>query len=639
MTSMCKKAVLLISILVIITVGTPDCFAFRPLEGYKIMLDPGHGGVDPGAVGPTGLKESDANLRVARYLYRLLEADGAQVVMTRYSDKFISLQDRVAKAENYCPDLFVSIHHNASLSRIEENKAEVYFNALDRGVPLRMAEEISSRLEEDGIAGSSSVIPGGFYVLRQNTAPSVLTEGGYITLPEVEKALKTGRALTNQAQAIRMAIRKAFIIPPLKVQLFAPESPIHITVPFLNLIFSSDRSISHLRVQSPGLIANELSFDKIPLFGNNYTLTNGKPLQSGDYGMRLLFFGQDGSVSKTLPVSLKIELPVENSVLLPVAPFIPEGYKGYFPVNFVIKDLYSRQNERSIVFTACYIHKTLHGATGKDGRGLVLLYLDGTEKGQVHLNVYSENKLLADYSIPVKRPNRSMVIGQLVSAKTGLGLDRVRISYGVNRSVQTGPGGFFYCESPAIFSNLRLAVAPHPGCSGFVHWIKTDPGKVIFEKIAVPSVKSGLNNRKIAISAPRKHDDLVRSIVKKLMLAGASIIRLNHPDNTDNPTHHSILHANSLRNIDFIFSFKTEPVDRLTLRHYHRSGQGSRLAYSIKNRLPASHQVDVLSGGDYEINHSGAPCIVFALPEKFQATDCTEILDAVTDGVSEVLSK
>ncbi|HQB83035.1 MAG TPA: N-acetylmuramoyl-L-alanine amidase, partial [Candidatus Rifleibacterium sp.] len=80
----------------------------KPLKGISILLDPGHGGADPGAVGPTGLKESDVNLRVARYLRDLLRADGAEVKMTREKDTALSLGERVAMAEKLKPDLFVS---------------------------------------------------------------------------------------------------------------------------------------------------------------------------------------------------------------------------------------------------------------------------------------------------------------------------------------------------------------------------------------------------------------------------------------------------------------------------------------------------------------------------------------------------
>lgn len=136
----------------------------RPLNGITIMLDPGHGGADPGAVGPTGLRESETNLRVAKYLRQLLEADGATVLMTRETDVFLSLAERVEAARQNNPDLFISIHHNASMSPVYHNRAEVYYNALDRGLPAITSSMISDQFVNHGLVSVSNVIPGGFYV-------------------------------------------------------------------------------------------------------------------------------------------------------------------------------------------------------------------------------------------------------------------------------------------------------------------------------------------------------------------------------------------------------------------------------------------------------------------------------------------
>ena len=79
----------------------------KPLDGLNIMLDPGHGGADSGAVGHLGLKESETNLRVARYLKMLLEHDGANVTLTRAKDKALSLSKRVELSNEAMPDLFI----------------------------------------------------------------------------------------------------------------------------------------------------------------------------------------------------------------------------------------------------------------------------------------------------------------------------------------------------------------------------------------------------------------------------------------------------------------------------------------------------------------------------------------------------
>jgi len=80
----------------------------------KVVLDPGHGGKDPGAIGPTGVREKDVNLDVARRLARQLRERGIDVVLTRTSDVFLPLAQRSDIANGEHPDLFISIHADAA---------------------------------------------------------------------------------------------------------------------------------------------------------------------------------------------------------------------------------------------------------------------------------------------------------------------------------------------------------------------------------------------------------------------------------------------------------------------------------------------------------------------------------------------
>jgi N-acetylmuramoyl-L-alanine amidase len=83
----------------------------------KIVIDAGHGGNDPGAIGKNGLKEKDVNLDIAKRLSGLLRAEGVQTVLIRSTDKFIPLSTRVSIANRSGADLFISIHSNAARSR------------------------------------------------------------------------------------------------------------------------------------------------------------------------------------------------------------------------------------------------------------------------------------------------------------------------------------------------------------------------------------------------------------------------------------------------------------------------------------------------------------------------------------------
>ncbi|MHA7840168.1 MAG: N-acetylmuramoyl-L-alanine amidase family protein, partial [bacterium] len=95
-----------------------------------VVLDAGHGGHDEGATGPSGLHEKDLVLDVARRLAHRLRARGLRVVLTREDDRFLSLEQRTAVANDARADLFLSIHANASRSTRPKG-VETYFAALD----------------------------------------------------------------------------------------------------------------------------------------------------------------------------------------------------------------------------------------------------------------------------------------------------------------------------------------------------------------------------------------------------------------------------------------------------------------------------------------------------------------------------
>jgi len=103
---------------------------------FKVVLDPGHGGKDPGAIGRGGLREKDVNLDVSRQLALYLEERGVDVVLTRRSDVFVPLEDRTAIANRVKPDLFVSIHANADALRNLQGAMLLYpDDGLDDGRP------------------------------------------------------------------------------------------------------------------------------------------------------------------------------------------------------------------------------------------------------------------------------------------------------------------------------------------------------------------------------------------------------------------------------------------------------------------------------------------------------------------------
>lgn len=193
----------------------------KNLSGYKIALDPGHGGLAhlPGYKrGPTGKREPVMNLNVAQFLKEFLEKAGAHVVLTRTSDYFVSLQDRVdIAAEQEC-DFLVSLHHNAD-SKPETNYVSVYYHLHPDYSPLSMDlarnvyfELLSAlrlpQVAEDGLLTDRMIYPAGFGLLRRATMPAILLETSFFSNPREEKRLMDWRYNRREAYAIFLGLAK-----------------------------------------------------------------------------------------------------------------------------------------------------------------------------------------------------------------------------------------------------------------------------------------------------------------------------------------------------------------------------------------------------------------------------------------------
>jgi N-acetylmuramoyl-L-alanine amidase len=113
----------------------------RPPKRLKIVLDPGHGGSDPGAVGVGGVAEKDVVLSITKKLKNELDAMGSfEIVLTRDTDVFVALEERTARANVEDADLFVSIHANASASGKTHGVETYYLNNTQDRATLRLAE-------------------------------------------------------------------------------------------------------------------------------------------------------------------------------------------------------------------------------------------------------------------------------------------------------------------------------------------------------------------------------------------------------------------------------------------------------------------------------------------------------------------
>jgi len=142
-----------------------------------VVVDPGHGGKDSGAVGLGGLQEKDIILPISQQVAAILEKHGVQAVLTRTSDYFVDLAPRVEMTQRLNADLFVSIHANSIDNRPDVNGLETYY--YDSG--QRLAQTIQHSILQSIDEPNRGVRRARFYVLRNNSIPAVLVETGFVT--------------------------------------------------------------------------------------------------------------------------------------------------------------------------------------------------------------------------------------------------------------------------------------------------------------------------------------------------------------------------------------------------------------------------------------------------------------------------
>ena len=224
-----------------------------------VAIDPGHGGEDPGAIGPTGLREKDVVLAVALQLRDRLDAmPNTRTLLTRDADYFVPLHERVRKARRVQADLFVSIHADAFMRR--EARGASVFALSDKGATstaarwmaarensadqvggvnvaqvkdpqllramldmsttaqikdsLKLGQEVLARMDRVGRLHKRQVEQAGFAVLKAPDIPSILVETAFISNPQEEAQLRDPEYRQRLVDALATGIRRYFAKNP-----------------------------------------------------------------------------------------------------------------------------------------------------------------------------------------------------------------------------------------------------------------------------------------------------------------------------------------------------------------------------------------------------------------------------------------
>jgi len=182
-----------------------------PLAGITIMLDPGHGGSDTGAIGPLGTKyaEKDINLKTALKLRDELNALGAKVLMTRTTDVFVSLSDRLSASRNAKPDMFLSIHSNSMEDNVDISKIYGFSVHYKEALAKPLSTILANQSAKAG-RRNRGINYNNFYVVRGTWTPSMLIECGFVPNPDEFELLVDENEQTRLVKSLAEGIVQYF---------------------------------------------------------------------------------------------------------------------------------------------------------------------------------------------------------------------------------------------------------------------------------------------------------------------------------------------------------------------------------------------------------------------------------------------
>jgi N-acetylmuramoyl-L-alanine amidase len=177
------------------------------VKNKTIVIDPGHGGQDSGAVGTRGTLEKNLTLTTAKLVYDKLKSAGANVYLTRSNDTYISLNSRVSTSHYRNAKAFISLHYDSTTDRSANGTTAYYYSSLK---DAQLASKMNSELAKQSNLRNRGIKYGNFHVLRENNVPATLLELGFLSNRTEELTVNTSTFQEHVSQGIYNGLAQYF---------------------------------------------------------------------------------------------------------------------------------------------------------------------------------------------------------------------------------------------------------------------------------------------------------------------------------------------------------------------------------------------------------------------------------------------
>ena len=584
-----------------------------PLSGKTIVIDPGHGGAQFGAVGEGGLKESELNLKVSFFLEAMLKEKGANVIMTRNTDAQCiettetsdDLKARAMIANNNNANLFISIHHNSlgSDARLKADKTEVYYRFLDDGASFDFAKILLKNLTRNVNGASSKISPANYAVLRNNTRPAALGEANYISNPSLEKLFTTEEFQKKEALGYYESVMEYFAlgvpyIEPIRFTTQTYYNPLSLETSIIDTIS---------KVADPEIyLDNEKQ--KGDWDGTKLSLTINTPLKSGSHSLLVKARNANGNSAIPLIHDFIVSRPAMHMETEGIPSALSPSYKGVMWLKAHVTDTYGLPIIDNTPVSFCIGDKTY---TSRTLNGYAYCY-PGIEniKENISVKVSCENTC-GQIDINTATTDKSSVMGTIKSSVSLIPVPEVKCML----DKETG----IYTNSDGMFAYGNLKDGKHTidiSCKGYktaTHEIVLKSGEFLNSDIqAEPFYNGVLQGKRIVLDPTYSSNSTINNAnmevafkLKELLEQGGANVMIVRKNINDNPEMTERVRTSIKFKPDIAYVISHE--DKKFISQYYTTT--NPLGFIANKYLGG---VEIRKTSDFVITHTPCPILILS---------------------------
>ena len=528
----------------------------RHLKGYKICLDPGHGGqghVPDYKRGPTGVREAEVNLQVALHLREMLQQVGATVIMTRVDDSYVSLPMRSQIANESGSHFFISLHHNG-IDNPKVNYTSTWYHgdADDSRQSLDLARYIQLGVSDalllptspaSGLYSDKLITASGFGVLRLTECPAILCEASFLSNPEEEARLKEDNYLRKEAYGYFLGIARYVEGGFPKGVLVAPQhgSAIQTKTPHLQIQVMDglhERGAWMLKRQQVFTDSIRVKLDNVEVpyhydpETDQMTVTIENPLSNGVHVVETELVNYYGNHSLPSPQWFKVAPPAVALDLSAWTDTLPADGRSYVGISVTARDAKGMPIADDEPIYAQTSDGTLAETHGFSRNGSARFYLyapdtPGTATVKASYGAVSESLTIRFADI-----EGAIVQGAVSDANTGKPLQDVQLQANSQLTATTDAEGHFFVKTGHALKNLGEATL-HISKSGYypdkreIH-IKSNRSTVVHAELH-PIADGAFASTVIVLDSQTDTpatEKLLETLKEMLELAGAKVYNL-----------------------------------------------------------------------------------------------------------------